>query len=293
VAAVSAAVAVAALVLVGTSSAGAAGTNSGAAVPTNPADNTPLTSGGSATEWTLNLPAQAACSGDTANQGFHIFSYVVPASVDPATLTFNAASGPSSGNPLVDVTGSAYTAKNTAVNTGQVTQIPSFDWRLFATTDQGGTRLALPPGGYNVGIACANTTGQGDRFWNVVVTFTASASDPNGETWATSSQTTTTTSTSSSSSSSSSSSLSSSSPSVSSDTTGTTGAGGGGGTTTTPPAGVSGVGDPAGAGPITTNVAPLARTGSHSLPSALVGGALTYIGIVVVLLARRRRLAST
>jgi LPXTG-motif cell wall-anchored protein len=40
-------------------------------------------------------------------------------------------------------------------------------------------------------------------------------------------------------------------------------------------------------------VAPLARTGSHSLPSAVMGGVLTYIGVVIVLLARRRRLAST
>jgi LPXTG-motif cell wall-anchored protein len=38
-------------------------------------------------------------------------------------------------------------------------------------------------------------------------------------------------------------------------------------------------------------VAPLARTGAHSMTSAVVGGVVTYLGIVTVLLARRRRLA--
>ena len=137
---------VAALFLFGTTSAGADGTNGGAAVPTDPGDNLPLTTGGSATSWTLNLPAQAACSGDTASGGFHVYSYVVPSSVDPATLTFNPSTGPSSGNPLVDTTGTAYMAANTATITGQVIQVPNFNWSLFATTDQGGTKIVLAPG---------------------------------------------------------------------------------------------------------------------------------------------------
>src|SRR5262249_28590113 len=54
---------------------------------------------------------------------------------------------------------------------------------LFASTDQGGTKLALPPGDYKAGLACANTVGQGDKYWDTTLTFTANGSDPNGEVW--------------------------------------------------------------------------------------------------------------
>jgi hypothetical protein len=53
--------------------------------------------------------------------------------------------------------------------------------------------------------------------------------------------------------------------------------------------GGNGLGDPAAPGPTTTSVAPLARTGYNSVPFAVMGGVLTYLGIVVALLARRRR----
>jgi hypothetical protein len=179
------ALAVVACTIVGlASSAFAAGTSAGNAVTTNPATNASISSGGSATSWTLNLPGHASCSGDSATQGYHVYSFIVPAATDVGTLTFNPSTGPSSGNPLVDSTGSAYMAANTAVTTGQVIQIPTFDFNLFATTDMGGTKLALPPGDYKAGIACANTTGQGDKYWQTTFTFTANASDPNGEVWA-------------------------------------------------------------------------------------------------------------
>src|SRR5262249_44177329 len=131
------------------------GTRAGDAVPVNPGNNAPVTSGGSSTAWTLKLPSGAACSGDSATHAFHVYSFIVPASVDPGTLTFNASTGPSTGNPLVDSSGTAYLATNTAQTTGQVIQIPPFDFKLFATTDQGGTKLALPPGDYKAGLACA------------------------------------------------------------------------------------------------------------------------------------------
>jgi hypothetical protein len=161
----------------------ATGTRAGDAVPTNPGTDAPVTSGGSSTAWTLKLPSGAACSGDSATHAYHVYSYIVPASVDPGTLTFNASSGPSTGNPLVDSTGTAYLAANTAQTTGQIIQIPTFNFNLFATTDQGGTKLVLPPGDYKAGLACATTLGQGDKYWSNLFTFTANSSDPNGEVW--------------------------------------------------------------------------------------------------------------
>jgi hypothetical protein len=161
----------------------AAGTRSGDAVPTNPNTQAPVTSGGSATNWTLNLPAQASCSGDTASGGFHVYSFIVPATTNPGSLTFNPSTGPSSGNPLVDNSGSAYIAANTAQTTGQIINIPTFNFNLFASTTMGGTKIALAPGDYKAGIACADTNGNGDKYWSTLFTFTASGSDPNGEVW--------------------------------------------------------------------------------------------------------------
>jgi hypothetical protein len=172
-----------AVVMTSAPAAFANGTSSGDAVPTDLSTNAPVRSGGSSTAWTLNLPAQAACTGDTARKGYHVYSFIVPAAVDPGTLIFNPSTGPSTPSPLVDTTGSAYMAANTAMDTGQVVQIPTFDFNLFATTDRGGARLALPPGDYKAGLACANTLGQGDKYWDTIFTFTASNSDPNGEVW--------------------------------------------------------------------------------------------------------------
>lgn len=169
----------------------AAGTLAGAATVISPSTNQPLTSGGSGTTWTFQLPSQAKCSGDTATNGYNVYSYVTPVSVDPASLTFSPNGGPnqpagSFAYPLVDTTGSPYVAKNTDPNTGQIVDFPStaFNWSLFSIDGSTGSGVvALPAGDYNVGIACATQSGAGDKYWNGVVTFTASASDPNGEVW--------------------------------------------------------------------------------------------------------------
>jgi len=132
-----------------------------------------LTSGTAATKWTLALPQGASCSGDTATDNYHIFTYVVPSSVDPATLHFGS-SGPSNNPqafPLVDDGGSPFIAGNTGIGTGQVLPVP------FTTLQWGNPptpfdSTLIPPGTYNIGIACANGTGDNDKFWNAQETFT-------------------------------------------------------------------------------------------------------------------------
>jgi hypothetical protein len=148
---------------------------------------TPLNSGGSQTSWTLKLPTGAACSKDTASGQYHVNSYLVNAGTvsDPSTLSFTS-TGPSQGFPLVDTTGSAYTAQNTAINTGQVPQPPTFNYAVFSIDGRNGTQT-LPVGTYNEGIACSTNSGAMDNFWNVQIVIQASAGDPNGETWSVSS----------------------------------------------------------------------------------------------------------
>ncbi|MEQ1786049.1 MAG: hypothetical protein ABL966_03265 [Acidimicrobiales bacterium] len=154
----------------------------------------PLSSGGSATPFSLNLPAGAACLGDSATDGYRVQTYVVPSSIAPSALTFDAAGpvpggvGASFRQPLYDaVTTGAYVDGLTLANPGtprprpgEVINLPGFSFGVFEPGN-------LPAGTYNVGIACtlgsASAT-QLDRFWNVQLAVVADAGDePAGLAW--------------------------------------------------------------------------------------------------------------
>jgi hypothetical protein len=170
----------------------------------------PLTSGGSATAFALLPPSGAACTGDTAMDGYRVQTYMVPASVDPASLTFNSSgplpfgSGASLRVPLYSAIGTAaYVNKTTAVTTGLITNIPTFSFGWVEPSSQPGY---VPPGTYNIGFACtvgAASATQLDKYWNIQIAIADSAGDvPSKLTWSipqtqatTSSSSTTTTST--------------------------------------------------------------------------------------------------
>lgn len=174
-----------------TSGTAAASTVNGVATIASPGTSTPLTSGGSTTQFTVSLPAQAACDGDTATDGYHVYSYMVQQGTALSTVTF--LSHPSVGYGLFDSAGTYYGPINTAVNTGAVPNpLPNdFEWAPLVTkpvvtlaqllyTGSGPTASGI----WDVGIACANTSGALTDNWNAVVTFNASTSDANGFTWA-------------------------------------------------------------------------------------------------------------
>ncbi len=169
----------------------------------------PLLSGGSTTPFTVELPANAACSGDTATDGYHVYSYLVPEGTDVTTLDFNGANPPSQSFGFVNDIGTYYGPENTAPTTGEIIDIAAdgdFEWAPLLTKGvplntllDGGTT----PGTWEAGLLCANSkstpAGAVTDNWNTQVTFTASTSDPNGFVWAatpgTGSSTTTTTTT--------------------------------------------------------------------------------------------------
>ncbi|HEY3833098.1 MAG TPA: hypothetical protein VGO03_12455 [Acidimicrobiia bacterium] len=165
------------------SSPSTASTLGGAATISDPANAQPLASGASDTLFTVALPSGAACSGDTATDGYHVYSYMVTPSTDVSTVTF--INSPSVGYGFVDNTGTYYGAANTAINTGQIIGIPTnFEWAPLlnavplTTLLNNGTSAT-----WDAGIACADTTGKLSDNWNVAITFTADSSDPNGFTW--------------------------------------------------------------------------------------------------------------
>ncbi len=162
-----------------------AATLGGVATIVDPGTSQALTSGGSTTVFTVALPTGAACSGDTANDGYHVYSYLVPHGTDLGTVKF--VNFPTKGYGFVDNTGTYYGAANTAINTGQIIGIPTnLEWAPLTNSVALSTLLG---GGssasWDAGIACADTNGNLSDNWNVELTFTADGSDPNGFTWST------------------------------------------------------------------------------------------------------------
>ena len=163
-----------------------------------------ITTGGSATAFTVLLPSGAACTGDSASGGYRVHTYMVPAAVDPQTLKFNflgpnpAGSGAAYAQPLFrSATGQAFVNVTTGIadvagGPGLVPTLPGFDFSS--------TRFVpgyVVPGTYNVGVMCTKALGaEVDKYWNVELTFATSATDlPNGLTWTVSGGATTTTTT--------------------------------------------------------------------------------------------------
>lgn len=153
---------------------------SGVAGITKPGSLTPLDSGGSETVYGVALPSGASCPGDTAHQGYHVFSYLVRKGVSPASVNFKR--GRENGGFGYIAFGQLYDAINTAEGTGEIVSLPpQFTWvRLTpAILFPKGQKSATWEGG----IACANTDGVVTNYWNSQIVFTASASDPHGFTW--------------------------------------------------------------------------------------------------------------
>lgn len=164
--------------------ASAAGALQGAASVRTPGGGAAMSSGTSAQSFTLRLPSGAACGGDSANDGYRVQSYMVPASIDPSTLQFTASgptipSNPSAFQQPLYTTGfSPYVDAQTAnaspsPGPGPIINIPDFTHAVWAPGD-------IAPGAYNIGIACTQGPAgptQMKEFWNVTKTFAANGGD--------------------------------------------------------------------------------------------------------------------
>ena len=171
----------------------AAGVPSGAATVKTAGGAADLTSGDSATTFTLRVPTGAACAGDSANSNppYLVQTYMVPASVDPSTLTFDAdgptpqGTGASFRQPMFDSLGSPVVNQFTAPASpapgpGAIINIPNMSYGVFAPGD-------IPAGTYNIGVACTQGTpgpSQMKNFYNVQKTFTAGGGGPAAVNWA-------------------------------------------------------------------------------------------------------------
>lgn len=168
-----------------------------------------LASGGSDTAFALFPESGAVCTGDSASGGYRVQTYIVPSSVDPGTLTYNAAgpvpagTGATLRQPMFAAVGQApFINRSTAADTGLLIGFPAEGFSFGVFADQGSA--VVPPGRYNLGFACTLASGSTlDKYWNIQIDVVADAQDvPGGFTWSvvedvvpTSTTTTSTTST--------------------------------------------------------------------------------------------------
>jgi len=177
-----------------------AATNNGEASIVDPGgSNPPLDSGGSATDFSLDLGTNPVCPGDSAGGNYRVQSFMIPASANIDAMTFDA-NGPVAvagqfRQPLFDTNSSPYVNKLTDLAvppavTGGISGLPAFDFGVFAPGD-------VPAGDYSIGISCtlgAAGPTQLKTFWVATITVAASAGDvPAGITWTVSTTPTTTT----------------------------------------------------------------------------------------------------
>jgi hypothetical protein len=284
----------------------AAATNGGTLQVRAAGSGAALTAGGSATEFDLVPPAGAACSGDSTKGGYRIQSYIVPASVDPRTLTFDfvgpipSGTGANLRTPLFSSTGTTFVDGLTAVATGgspegRLTNIPSFSFAVFGADGPS----FIPAGTYNLGLACtlgnASAT-QLDKYWNVQLTFTVDPADqPSGITWklaappASTTTTTTTTTTTVPASTSTTSTTISTVASSSTTTTSSSVPTSSSSSTTTAIRASSAL--PA-SGANTSGSARLQATGTSTTPLLMWAAVLLVLGRMAILLGRRLRMSA-
>ena len=137
-----------------------------------------LTHGRSATEFTLHLPQDAACPGDSAIDQWRVQSFIVPATEDPGTLKYGVI-GPE-GNAqfaLYELNTRPFVNILTRPNVGpgepgMISLIPTLGFAVFPP----GT---LPDGRYRIGIACTYFR-ETAKFWDTEIVITASPNDNPG-----------------------------------------------------------------------------------------------------------------
>lgn len=148
-----------------------------------------MTEGGSATEFSLRLPEDASCPGDSANDNYRVQSFVVPTSIGPEGVEYDGL-GPKPNaygdwatfrQPLYDTATAAFDTAQTADNPGpgrpgKIVNLPMFTFDVYRPGE-------LPAGRYHVGIACT-LFNRPVRYWDTeLVVVDSPADQPARITW--------------------------------------------------------------------------------------------------------------
>jgi hypothetical protein len=136
----------------------------------------------SAAAFSLRLPKGASCPGDSANGGYRVQSFIVPAASDPGTLHYKSTGPDASGQyALFDTFTRGYVQVQTANadtvgGPGVIVNVPSFSYAVFSPG-------MIAEGTHHIGIACTliNDT---VKYWSTDIVVTSAAADkPAGFRW--------------------------------------------------------------------------------------------------------------
>lgn len=134
-----------------------------------------LERGGSADEFALRLPDDASCPGDSANDGYRIQTFIIPADEDPGTLTYESIKPAGEGRwGLYQPDSRPFVQGLTEMNQGpgepgRIGGLPVFTFAIYPP------RL-FEDGAYRIGVACTlyNET---ERFWHTTIALTNDRTD--------------------------------------------------------------------------------------------------------------------
>ena len=136
-----------------------------------------LSGGELATEFSLSLPADASCGGDTMHDDWRYSTFLVPSNVDPSSLRFSM-TGPF--NPQHDPRISLYRTDDrpflnkflepneTAGKPGKIPPFPAFYFGKLPYD-------YLPSGTYLMGVACNDGQGTTRTYWDTQIQVTSSS----------------------------------------------------------------------------------------------------------------------
>ncbi|MFP5489385.1 MAG: hypothetical protein ACLGHQ_13905 [Acidimicrobiia bacterium] len=149
--------------------------------PANP--RLPLVEGDSTTAFTLRLPDDARCGGDSLNDGWRVHTFLVPESTDLSSMVYDANHPIGDGNlPMRDINGRLYVHKMTDVNPGPAQEaaippLPALTLAYWEPKD-------VPTGTYKVGVACAPASRVVERYWDATIVVTEDREvDPGERRW--------------------------------------------------------------------------------------------------------------
>jgi hypothetical protein len=135
-----------------------------------------LQNGGSATQFSLDLPKGSQCPGDSENDNWRLQTFIVPGDADPGTLEYSVI-GPTGTKqyaiydiytaPVVD----QFTVPNGEPGKpGRTTPFPPMSFAVFPPGE-------IPPGTYRIGVACTWFGATAD-YWDTEIVI---ASEPKDE----------------------------------------------------------------------------------------------------------------
>ena len=144
--------------------------------------------GGSATTFNVRFGGAAECPGDSANDDYRIYSFMVPSALAADEVVYDGL-GPSPRSlesyedfrmPLFDVQTNEYTAGLTVEHEnpgepGLIAGLPTFSFGVFGPGE-------MPLGAYRIGISCT-LHNEVERFWDTEIVVTEDAGDPSGFEW--------------------------------------------------------------------------------------------------------------